>query len=259
MAVNPDDLLIFKLRKTAGSRQAKEAAPAAAVPEARPAAAQQKVRAPAAPPAPPSKEAAVRPEEVPKEAEQPRVGWQEREEGYVPEGRKEMPFPQTANAAAEASGTREHIISYLAGAVFLASAAIFGYLIYTPSLFVISDIMKIGLDQFMNSILLNSISYEYEISMLNIALVAFSALSGVLMFARPEKVHRFGGIVVALVILAVTYEYLNTNSGDLLIVMIAAFFEMGILVYASMAASNQAIEENEIRTEDIAWPRIEAF
>lgn len=239
MPVNPDDLLIFKLREKAKS-------PAAAAE-----AAQQGAPAPAAPvqsAIPEAKEAPPTEERPPGHAEQGSPY------GYAPESQGTAPFPAKAGAAAEGKGANANVVSYLAGALFLAIAVIFGYLIYTPSLFLISDVLKIGLLQF-----LNSISYEYGIATINLALVLLSAAAGALIVARPERAHRFSGIVIALLILAVTFEYLNSNSENLLVVVVAAFFEMGILAYASMTSTSRAAESNELRTEDIAWPGIEAF
>ncbi len=247
MLVNPDDLLIFKLREKA------KPLPGAATPPA----AAQATRPPetileragtAAGPETANREATKAKEPAVKEVAP------ETQYGGATEGKESAQFPATAGPEA---GKEEGInfFSYVAGALFIASAIVFGYLVYPQSLFMIGYASKIGLFAF-----LASVNYAYGISIINVALVLLSAVSGVLMFARPEKAHRFSGVVSSLVILVVTFEYLNSNSGYLFVaVIIAAFFEIGILTYVSMALSSRAAESEERRAEEMLWPRVETF
>ena len=234
--VNPDDLLIFKLREKA-KQPAGGDMPAAAV---------QVLQPPEAAPVPETANRKAAP--VIQKVEEPAPVVE-----AEPEVQGPVPFP--AGVRSETAEKKEtNTSSYLAGALFVASAVIFGYIIYPQSLFMLGYISQVGLVPF-----LSAISYAYGITIMNLALVILSVIAGALMFARPEKAHSFSGIVSSLVILAVTFEYLNSNSEYLLTVVIIAFFEIGILAYVSMTASGRAAEIEERRAEEMLWPRVETF
>ena len=208
MPVNPDDLLIFKLREK--TKQAEEQV----------------------------------------EAGHETVG--EPDAQRVQESQEHVPFPR----AVKPSGNADEVntLSYLSSMFFMASAISFGYLIYPQSLFLIDYAMKIGILAF-----IGSINYDYGVSIVNIAFTLLSAASGILMFANPGGSRRFSGIVSSLVILTVTFEYLNGGSGSLLVIVILAFFEIGMLAYASMTAASGAAEAEELKAEEMLWPRVETF
>ena len=257
MPVNPDDLLIFKLREKAKLKNEaaqappKSVAPAATVPVAHPAEEIRKQASVKVGPAPAAKEPAVQREAPNAEESLANEARLEMKYGYAPEGVGSAPKKSRVVAAKELS---IDLASSVTGALFIISAIVFGYIIYHQSLFIISYISKVGLVAF-----LAAINYEYEISLMNITLVLLSAISGMMMLATPGKAHRFGGIVGALVIMAVTFEYLNSNSEYLFVVILLAFFEIGILAYLSMSTSSRAAEIEDIKQEDIVWPRIETF
>src|SRR5271157_902321 len=114
--VNPDDLLIFKLREKAKPLPgaAAQAAPAQA---ARPVGAAVGSVAPnqeVVPPTPQKIEERVQEKVVP-----------ETQYGRIPEGQGQVSFPESARSeAARKEGTNTS--AYIAGVLFMASAAIFG-------------------------------------------------------------------------------------------------------------------------------------
>jgi hypothetical protein len=103
-----------------------------------------------------------------------------------------------------------------------------------------------------------TLNYDYSISLVNLALVLFSLIGGIVMIYAPKRGHLVGGFLNAAVILAVTFEYLNSSTDYLLVINGIAFLSLVSLVYARMS-SVAAIEEEEKNPEQFTWPRVEAF
>jgi hypothetical protein len=253
LMVDPDDLLIFKLRGKAKQAPAAER-PAVAVQAVKPPepVRQQQASAPVA-------AAAINAganqavQQAPAERVATSEVLNERRYTYIREDQAQVPFPMTAKPeTADREGVKG--LSYIAGTIFAVSAVIFGYLIYPQSLFLVSYVSKVGLLGF-----LGAINYDYGISAVNVALVALSAACGALMFASPEKAHKLSGVVSSAVILIATFEYLNSNSSNLIVVIVLAFFEIGILAYVSMTASSRSVEAEDLRPDELLWPRAETF
>lgn len=252
--VDPDDLLIFKLRGKAKQAPAAER-PAVAVQAVKPPepVRQQQASAPvAAAEINAGANQAVQQAPVAERVATSEV-LTERRYTHIREDQAQVPFPVTAKPeTADREGVKG--LSYIAGTIFAISAVIFGYLIYPQSLFLMSYISKVGLLGF-----IGAINYDYGISAVNVALVALSAACGALMFASPDKAHKLSGIVSSAVILIATFEYLNSNSSNLIVVIVLAFFEIGILAYVSMTASSRSVEAEDLRPDEMLWPRAETF
>jgi hypothetical protein len=245
--VDPDDLLIFKLR--AKAKQVPNAAerPSAGVQAVTPPEAARQ-QAGSSGTATAESQGARSPAEHSAGEVVPETQFR-----YIQEDQGQVSFPITAKpAGAEKEGIRGY--SYIAGTLFMISAVIFGYFIYPQFIFLLSYISNVGLAGF-----LGAINYDYGMAAINVALVALSAVCGALMFASPEKAHRFSGIVSSAVILVVTFEYLNSNAGNLIVVIVLAFFEIGLLAYVSMTASSRAFETESLGPEELMWPRAETF
>jgi hypothetical protein len=140
----------------------------------------------------------------------------------------------------------------LTGIIFIFNALVFAYFIYPQSVFVIGYVQHIGINGFVNST-----NYYYDVSLMNIALVAFTVFSGLLMLARVRGSHLMGGMIGSLVTLAATYQYLNSNANYFLIVSIISFISIGSLVYSRMATVSEA--SREVAPEEVAWPMPETF
>lgn len=244
MAVNPDDLLIFKLREK--PKQTPEPAAVAAQP---PEAARQQ------PPAGTGQGTAASGTGSP--GAQAGQGFGAGAQYYSPDVQAQMAFPAPQKQASK--GKEVNALSYLAGTLFLISAGVFMYLTLPQAIYLLNYISTTGAVAFLSSFLI-SLNYDYATTLMNMALVALSAACGLLMFARPDKAHRLSGLVSGLVILLVTFEYLSGGeASDLLVVVVLAFFEIGILAYVSMTASSRAAEAEEIKAEEMLWPRVETF
>jgi hypothetical protein len=175
--------------------------------------------------------------------------------GYTPEPeiREEPRAPEKTGKLAMFERRRNYFSS-IAGLLFIINAAFFSYYIYPQSIFIVNYIHITGLSFF------NSYNYNYDSSLANLMLVVFSFLGGLLMFAKGEKTYLFNGIVTSFVILVVTFEYLSSPSTlYLLIVSALAFVGIGALAYSSMTTANIAEEREEMTPEEIEWPSIETF
>jgi hypothetical protein len=145
-----------------------------------------------------------------------------------------------------------NFFSIFAGLLFIGNAILFGYFIYPQSLFIINYIGKTGIATFMLSW-----NYEYDISFINLLFMIFTAISGLLMIAKVRQSHFISGIIGASMILAVTFEYLNSGAAYLLMVSVSSFICIGALAYSRMSAVTQ--NERDEMPQNVVWPRIETF
>jgi hypothetical protein len=261
LPVNLDEILIFKLRgiKAKEAKQPEAAAPAPA-------------------PSPVPFEIPVAVEPVKKEKAEPRVlfRWKPKvkeakrekveeveaqpyveerkikeveklemnvESEYLPIEKREIGLPYKKESG---------IPAVITGIIFLFNAFVFAYFIYPQSVFVINYLQRIGIYGF-----LNSVNYNYDISILNIALAVFTFLTGLLMLARVRGSHLIGGMIGSLMTLAATYEYLNSNANYFFIVSVISFISIGSLVYSRTAAASES--SREIAPEEKIWPMPETF
>jgi hypothetical protein len=144
------------------------------------------------------------------------------------------------------------VFAVFTGLLFIANALTFGYFIYPQSIFVISYIQKTGLMSFVLSW-----NYDYDTSVVNLMLMMLMIISGLLTITKSRISEFISGIVCACMVLAVTFEYLNSNATYLLLTSVVSFICIGALAYSRMSAVSMA--EKEQAPEDISWPRIETF
>ena len=108
------------------------------------------------------------------------------------------------------------------------------------------------------STLLLTWNYNYSASVINMVFVALAAVAGLMLFARAKLSRPVSGITGSMLILASTFEYLNSNATYLLLVSAVSFASVAALAYSRMSAVAEA-EEEEPAPERISWPRIETF
>ena len=173
--------------------------------------------------------------------------------GYEPQGREE-PQPTVTRTGRQIMGKATNFFSGMTGFLFVLNAAVFGYYIYPQSLFIVNYIYSTGIVRF-----LSSYNTGYYFSFLNLILALLSFVGGILMFTRQEKGHMFSAVVGAMVILAATYEYMQSSLIYLLAVSAIAFVGIGTLTYARMSAASRVEEREELAPEEIDWPRIKTF
>lgn len=271
MPVEPNDILIFKMRgRKAPKKQAARAV--VAVRETTP-----QVQAPKQERKPffaPKPKIAKAPTPAPMSAPEP-VRARAQEQVQVPE----MPTPPKETPLSEDEEERLREIRNLedmalyaapvegsaagkvqanafikvAGTFFLINAVLFAYFIMPQLYFVLSYLSNVGIAAFVLSW-----NYEYGTALVNISLALLSAATGAILFANIRRSHLLGGIAGAMLLLVVSYEYLNSSATYLLLVTLLSFVSIASLVYARMSAV--IVTESEMPTPaQINWPRIETF
>jgi hypothetical protein len=267
LPVNPDEILIFKLRgmKAKGVIQPEAHAPTPAPQPvsyeaqkvAKPVKIPEAVESVKAEPRglfrrkPKTKEAKRK--EIEEVEPQPYAEERKIEEVENLERSVETEYMPIENRKTSALYRRESgVPAALTGMIFLFNAFVFAYFIYPQSVFVIGYVQHIGINSFVNST-----NYYYDVSLMNIGLVAFTALTGLLIVFRARGSHLMAGMIGSLVAFAATYQYLNSNANYFLIVSLISFIGIGSLVYSRMAAVSEATRE--IKPEEVAWPMPETF
>lgn len=145
------------------------------------------------------------------------------------------------------------VFSVFSGFLFLLNTGVFGYFIYPQAVFLINHIETIGIVTFFLTL-----NYAYIISFANLVLVVLTLLSSILLITRLRGAYLLAGAVSAFTVLAVTYEYLDSNATYLLMVSLLTFICIISLIYSRMSAVR--IEEGEEPLDfDVNWPRLETF
>lgn len=271
MTVDPDEILIFKMRGMKSTRKkAEKPQPRQAVrpvqvkrSEAgprRPLFAQKPKPSPSIPAPKTFKPAAVEaPEETPARPYDQEDETRMRQLEDLEQKVSLFANPPTGLEAeqGEAQGvsakTELNAFSMLAALLFIVNAFVFSYFILPQSGFVIGYILNNGL----GSLVLNG-SYEYGTSLINIILALLSALSGVLMLAKVDRSHMLGGATGSMMLLAISFEYLNSSATYLLLVSVITFVSIVALAYARMSAVS-ILEKETPAPAEVNWPRIETF
>ena len=269
MTVNPDELLIFKMRGMVSVKKvevvSEEEAPAPA-PEApleaemaaRPAAKEAKQRRPlfAPRPKPAPKAPAPPPQLSPYESEESKklreLELLERNVSLYANPPKGLEAEEAAARGGVEIKVETNAFARVTGMLFLFNMAILGYFVYPQTPYLVNYVIDNG-----PSALLG-LSYEYSISLANLLLAVFCGLSGLLMIANRKGGHMLTGAVGSALLLMISYEYLNTGVVYLLIVNVVAFAGIVSLAYARMSAVS-VMESESISPQNVKWPGIETF
>ncbi len=275
MTVNPDDLLIFKMRGMTSAQRKQPEAKAQRAAEGPEGAAQKEVkqRKPLFAPKPKRE----RKPEIEKEARKPVYTQPEKEQPklinpYSEEDETRLRELETleqrvalyANPPAGLEAERHDAksrggeaekngFSTLTGVLLVSNAIIFGYFIYPQAIFLVGYAVQNGI-----ATLLFQLSYEYGTSLVNLILTLMSALSGLLMIANVRRSHLLGGATGSIMLLAISFEYLTSNADYLLVVSVIAFVSIVSLAYGRMSAASIG-ESEAVIPEEVAWPRMETF
>jgi len=133
----------------------------------------------------------------------------------------------------------------------LVNAAIMGYFIYPQAKFLVNYIGNVGFVGF-----LNSLTYSYGLSFINLLVVIFSALAGLMLFGKSNRWFYLSWAINAFILVIVSYEYLTMNSAYLLAVSLIALLTIGTLSYSRLSKNTEEISAPQ---EEINWPRVETF
>ncbi len=152
---------------------------------------------------------------------------------------------------ASISPTRFNSFTAISSVFFLANATILGYFIYPQALFLIKYINNVGFVNF-----LNSLTYSYGISFINLILVVLGLFAGLILYAKNKKWFYISWVIDAFILIIVSYEYLTLNSSYLLAISVLAFINIGTLAYSRLSASTEVVSEIK---EEVNWPKVEIF
>ena len=152
---------------------------------------------------------------------------------------------------ASISPTRFNSFTAISSVFFLANATILGYFIYPQALFLIKYINNVGFVNF-----LNSLTYSYGISFINLILVVLGLFAGLILYAKNKKWFYISWAIDAFILIIVSYEYLTLNSSYLLAISVLAFINIGTLAYSRLSASTEVVSEIK---EEVNWPKVEIF
>ncbi len=153
--------------------------------------------------------------------------------------------------------TNKHqIYNYLAGLVLFMSVGIILYNTYPQvhySLFnIINTVKSIGVVSFIKTI---NLSYLYTLQ--NSFLVLFGIISGLLLFFRNNKATILSVLLLVVMTMAVSYNYLDSNVYYLLYTFVLYVLSISLIAVGKM--SNIGSASISEATEGIEWPKFETF
>ncbi len=141
----------------------------------------------------------------------------------------------------------------ISSAFFIITAVILGYFTYPQAAVLLNYMHKVGL-----SYMLSNLTYGYAISLMNFAIVLFSVVGGIVVLTKSQKGFYLGAMIGLLMLIAVSYEYLNSSIDYLLVVTVTSLASVSLLAYGRVVSSNAEFV-SEISNEEVNWPSLETF
>lgn len=264
MPVDPDDLLIFKMRETKRPQPQRQ----------KPAAQAARAKARPQPSADELREAVSKK----KEAERAKAEEERQKAGEISERVKEKEAEDAARKEAEkyvaesrlleveklekelsgmggtvAAEKPKNAFQPIAVALFFIDAAVLAYFLVPQAGLLLDVLTKSGAGAI-------SVAWSYgsTISLVNMLFVAATAFAGITLFARVRLSHLISGVTAGMLILASTFEYLNSNATYLLAISVLSFVGIAAVAYSNMSSVGE-LEKEEQLPEKVNWPRIETF
>ncbi|HVA83218.1 MAG TPA: hypothetical protein VNF06_03580 [Candidatus Aquilonibacter sp.] len=105
---------------------------------------------------------------------------------------------------------------------------------------------------------LGSLSSTYSIPLFNLAMSILGFLAGVLILLTEERGLYLSGLVGTLILIGMSFEYLNSYLPYLLGVSLIALIEIVMLAYGRVSATTGSYSR-DIVAPDIEWPKVETF
>ncbi|MEM3228031.1 MAG: hypothetical protein QW774_01570 [Candidatus Micrarchaeaceae archaeon] len=160
---------------------------------------------------------------------------------------------KVATGRKPAAVTSYNRFSSAAGGIFLVTAIIFGYFIYPQLSYIASYVSASGLTAFV-------LNYQkYATPLLNTIIILMLIAAGVNVLVRRGKGSYSSAILGGLIIVAISYEYLNSSISYLLLTSLLGFISIVLLAYGRVAKSATEEEAEVKQTNTIEWPRLETF
>ena len=144
--------------------------------------------------------------------------------------------------------------SHLAGAILIIGAFVLAYFIYPTAIFFLNTISAKGFSYFINTFVS---TYTYQA--INLSIMFFSFVFGLLLIAKPRLGFYPSLMLGVLALIALSYQYFNTGTDYFLLVTAIELAGLASLMYSRMSASTMDVTEQEIKPNDINWPRPEVF
>lgn len=155
----------------------------------------------------------------------------------------------------ETNGAQEYInvpnyIANVAALLFLITGALFVYITYPQIQFIAANIGT-------NINALIGFGYSYTFSLLNMLFAAICIGTSLVILAQRRRMILAGEIAAFMVIIVLTYEYLITNSINLLGIDVFAFF--AVIALAISNTAYYAVSYENMNAKKINWVRPEVF
>ncbi len=150
------------------------------------------------------------------------------------------------------SSDRRGVWVYIASIIFILSALLLSYSIYPEAAYLGHYVMTTSF-----LVAYNVIITTYSISVLNLLAVFFCFVSGIVILTNSRRAHTFCGLVLGLMLILMTYEYLNFNAQYLFIIAAATIINMAVIAGGRM--SLLGMKRFEESYSQVDWPRPEVF
>ncbi len=147
---------------------------------------------------------------------------------------------------------KANAFSYLSAMVLFSNAAILLYFTYPQTSYVIDTLFARGL------LGVGLLITNYGIALLNTVLVLLGLIAATFIIRPSDRGFLISGMVIALMLMSLSFEYLNSNASYLLITTLISFANM-VLLITSKATSLGRYPVEEEAPQNVAWPRIETF
>ncbi len=145
--------------------------------------------------------------------------------------------------------------AYISSLLFALSSVILIYIMYNPAGFLIADIESVGF-----SVAILGVLLQYIFIVVELLITLMSLVSAVVVIKRSNRAFVFGVSVLVLTLLDIGYEYLNSNAPYLYFVLGVTLVNIAVISTGRLnIIGSTKIERTENATEHIEWPRPEVF
>ena len=159
-----------------------------------------------------------------------------------------------ATSGAVREKAQVNIFTRAAGVVFIIDSLLLLYFTL-PQL----EFIGISATKLSSSALLAAIGGNYSIPLLNALLSVMGILAAILLFiSEDQRAIYLAGLVAAVVLIGVSYEYLNSYLYYTLLVSVIALVEIMLLTFGRVSSVTTSYS-TDLGPPDVEWPRLETF
>ncbi len=157
---------------------------------------------------------------------------------------------------------RLNLFAYLSAILFLSNSGILAYYLYPQYGYILGTLRNIASAVQALSIggILAAINPTYTILFLNFLMAVLSVIASLMMLTRSQKSYAASSIIITMMLLAFSYEYINSNIGYTFIVGAISFMNVIVMSLSRMSAAGYRIEEEKAPADvGVSYPRIETL